>query len=115
MVSAAGPTRTRSATAGERELCFHFILHNSSFSLYSRRPAVGCIVWLGCEIDNDVNKRNCEEYVSPLWAEPLSFACASASEIFPDATSRRASRGQTQSVYAPPRMNNEFLIELPIN
>src|SRR5207248_10873111 len=29
------------------EVCLHFILHNSSFSLSVRRPAVGCIVWLG--------------------------------------------------------------------
>ena len=41
-------TRTRSATAGERERCFHFIVHNSSLSLYPYRPAVGCIVLLGC-------------------------------------------------------------------
>src|SRR5450755_1479939 len=36
-------TRTRSATAGKGELCFHFILHNSSFSLAALRPAVRCI------------------------------------------------------------------------
>jgi hypothetical protein len=35
-----------SATADESELCFHFILHNSSFSLSVRRPAVRSIAWL---------------------------------------------------------------------
>src|SRR5256886_8253873 len=29
------------------ELCFRFILHNFSFVLAARRPAVGFIVWLG--------------------------------------------------------------------
>src|SRR6266576_4150806 len=40
-------TRRSSATAGGGELCFHFILHNSSFSLSVRRPAVGSSDWLG--------------------------------------------------------------------
>src|SRR6266550_8052121 len=39
-------TRRSSATAGGGELCFHFILHNSSFSLSVRRPAVGSSDWL---------------------------------------------------------------------
>jgi hypothetical protein len=30
--------------ASEGELCFHFILHNSSFNLFIRRLGVGCIV-----------------------------------------------------------------------
>src|SRR2546430_11327600 len=42
-----GLTRRSSATAGGGELCFHFILHNSSFSLSVRRPAVGSSDWLG--------------------------------------------------------------------
>src|SRR6266446_3862863 len=29
------------------ELCFHFILHNSSFSLSVQRPSVGSSDWLG--------------------------------------------------------------------
>src|SRR5437660_11740455 len=41
-----GLTRRSSATAGGSELCFHFILHNSSFSLSVRRPAVGSSDWL---------------------------------------------------------------------
>ena len=45
-----GLTRRSSAAAGESERGFHFILHNSSLSLDSRRPAVGCseglCVWL---------------------------------------------------------------------
>src|SRR5438552_9044793 len=40
-------TRARSATAGESELRFHFILHNSSFRFSVRRPAVGSSDWLG--------------------------------------------------------------------
>src|SRR6266550_5413866 len=40
-------TRRSSATAGGGELGFHFILHNSSFSLSVRRPAVGSSDWLG--------------------------------------------------------------------
>jgi hypothetical protein len=38
---------TRSAAAGESELCFHFILHNSSLSLAAERRAVRCIARLG--------------------------------------------------------------------
>src|SRR5437870_13763486 len=41
-----GLTRRSSATAGGSELCFHFILHNSSFSLSVRRPAVSWSNWL---------------------------------------------------------------------
>src|SRR6476646_9851029 len=40
-------TRQSLATAVESELCFHFILHNSSFSLSVRRLAVGSGDWLG--------------------------------------------------------------------
>ncbi len=40
-------TRNSSATAGGGELCFHFILHKSSFSFSVRRPAVGWSAWLG--------------------------------------------------------------------
>src|SRR5213592_3730718 len=42
-----GLTRKSSATAGGAELCFHFIVHNSSFSFSERRPAVGCSDLLG--------------------------------------------------------------------
>src|SRR6266404_6146272 len=42
-----GLTRTRSATAGGAELCFHFILHNFSFILAAQRRAVGSSEWLG--------------------------------------------------------------------
>src|SRR5438034_11794856 len=35
-----------SATTGGSKLCFHFILHNSFFSLSVRRPAVGSSDWL---------------------------------------------------------------------
>lgn len=38
-----GVTRRTSATAGEDELCLYVILHNSSFDLAVRRPAVGFI------------------------------------------------------------------------
>src|SRR6266576_7133671 len=44
-------TRRSSATAGGGERCFHFILHNSSFSLSVRRPAVGLSDWLGIWCD----------------------------------------------------------------
>jgi hypothetical protein len=33
--------------ASESELCFHFILHNSSFNLFIRRLGVGWGAWLG--------------------------------------------------------------------
>jgi hypothetical protein len=58
-ICACGLTRIRSATAGGGERCFYFILHNSSFSLASRRPAVGCIAWLGlwCDIANRYTDR----------------------------------------------------------
>jgi hypothetical protein len=42
-----GLTRRTSATACEDELYLYFILNNVSFDLAVRRPAVGCIVWLG--------------------------------------------------------------------
>jgi hypothetical protein len=40
-------TRTSSATAGDSGICFHFILHNLSFSLSVRRLDVGRSAWLG--------------------------------------------------------------------
>jgi hypothetical protein len=38
----SGLTRSSSAAHSEGELCFHFILHNSSFNLFIRRLGVGC-------------------------------------------------------------------------
>src|SRR5438094_8868307 len=56
-----GLMRIRSATAGKSELRFHFILHNSSFSLSVRRPrrsslaktfGVGSSDWLDLHVTN---------------------------------------------------------------
>src|SRR5437667_12262693 len=44
-----GLTRRSSATAGGSELCCPFSLHNSSFSLLVRRPAVGSGDWMTCK------------------------------------------------------------------
>jgi hypothetical protein len=79
------------------------------------RVGVSFSAWLGCKVDDDVNNRNREEHISPLWAEPFSFASAAASEIFPDSTSRRTSRGQIQSRVGATEYNRTFSIELPMN